>query len=91
MLDTSAFGTWRSVNLPGIRITVKDMLEALGQVAGIKALDKIQFKPDPAINNIVSSWPGRIDIVPALKLGFKVDHHFKDFINQFIQSAKVQP
>lgn len=91
MLDASAFGTWRSVNLPGIRVTVKDMLEALGKVAGIKALNKIQFKPDRAINNIVSSWPGHIDNTPALKLGFQVDHRFEDFINQFIQSAKVQP
>ena len=91
MVDASAFGSWRSVNLPGIRVTVKDMLKALGKVAGKKALDKIQFKPDPGINNIVSSWPGHIDNAPALKLGFKVDHHFEDFINQFIQSPKVKP
>lgn len=91
LLDASSFGAWRSVNLPGIRVTVKDMLGALGKVAGIKALDKIQFKPDPAINNIVSSWPGRIDNAPALRLGFKVDHQFEDFIRQFIQSSKVRP
>ena len=68
MVDASAFGSWRSVNLPGIRVTVKDMLKALGKVAGKKALDKIQFKPDPAINNIVSSW---LPVLPGSPVAFR--------------------
>lgn len=91
LLDASAFGAWRSVNLPGLRVTVKDMLDALGKVAGRNTLDKIQFKPDPAINNIVSSWPGRIDNDPALKLGFQADRLFEDFIRQYLQSYQSRP
>jgi len=79
-------GNWRSINLPGLGVTVRQMLDALEKVAGKSTLDLIQFKPDPAINNIVGTWPHKIDNEPALKLGFRIDQHFEDIITQFIDS-----
>lgn len=89
-LDPGQLGQWRSINLPGLGITVSGMLNALEKVAGKSTVDLIQFKPDPIINNIVGSWPSHIDNTPALKLGFKTDYYFEDVIRQFIQSDKGQ-
>lgn len=83
-LDAEAFGTWRTVNLPGIGVTVQGMLNALSQYAGADVLKNIRFEPDAAINRIVSSWPGRIDNSRARQLGFTVDASFEDFIAQFV-------
>ena len=89
-LDATAFGDWRTVNLPGIGVTVQQMLDSLERIADKGKLARIQFKPDQSINNIVSSWPGVIDNTRALQLGFRVDSHFDHFITQYIMDNKQQ-
>lgn len=90
MLDAAAFGEWRTVNLPGIGVTVKEMLASLERITDNETVDRVEFIPDEAVNNIVSSWPGAIDNTRPLHLGFKVDNHFDDFITQFITNYKQQ-
>jgi D-erythronate 2-dehydrogenase len=82
-IDARGWGHWRTVNLPGIGVTVQDMLDALGRYAGSEALQYVRHEPDATISRIVSSWPGRIDNSRALKLGFEADASFEDFIPQF--------
>jgi nucleoside-diphosphate-sugar epimerase len=88
-LDGAAFGDWRTVNLPGIGVTVHQMLDSLERIAGKATVNLVEFQPDPAINTIVSSWPGAVDNTRALQLGFQVDSHFDDFIRQFIMTNKA--
>jgi nucleoside-diphosphate-sugar epimerase len=82
-LDTTALGDRRVVNLPGITVTVQQMLDALRRKTDESTLAKVQFKEDPSINRIVGSWPGAIDNTRALGLGFRVDGKFDDFIDQY--------
>ncbi|WP_237387975.1 D-erythronate dehydrogenase [Xenorhabdus sp. Sc-CR9] len=77
-------GLSRIVNLPGISVTVKDMLDALKEVAGQEVVDLIRFESDENINQIVASWPRNIDISRSLELGFSADHSFSDSIRTFI-------
>ncbi|MFM4921485.1 D-erythronate dehydrogenase [Aeromonas dhakensis] len=77
-------GDARSINLPGISITVGEMLTALTQAGGQAARDRVQFAADPAIERIVASWPGRIDNQRATALGFMADRTFADIIDSFI-------
>ena len=79
-----ATGDARSINLPGISVTVGEMLEALARVGGQAARDRVQFAADPAIERIVASWPGRIDNQRASALGFAADRTFADIIDSFI-------
>ena len=88
-VDARALGQWRSINLPGIGVTVREMLDALKRNTDSQTLDRVVFKADPAINRIVSSWPSRIDNSRALEVGFTVDTHFDDFIRQY-QSSQTQ-
>ncbi|MBD2700509.1 SDR family oxidoreductase [Spirosoma sp. BT702] len=85
-LDGAAFGPWRTVNLPGIRVTVQQMLDSLERIAGKETRARVHFQPDPAINRIVTSWPSAADNTRALQLGFKVDTDFDEFIIQYIRS-----
>jgi len=75
-----------AVNLPGIKISVQDMLSALERVKGRGILSKINFKPDPQVEAIVGSWPAALDNTRALKMGFIKDRNFDDFINQYINN-----
>ncbi|EGX6952090.1 SDR family oxidoreductase [Aeromonas hydrophila] len=77
-------GDNRSINLPGISVTVGEMLTALAQAGGQAARDRVQFAADPAIERIVASWPGRIDNQRASALGFMADRTFAEIIDSFI-------
>ncbi|HEG4446272.1 hypothetical protein CF138_06770 [Aeromonas hydrophila] len=77
-------GDGRSINLPGISVTVGEMLTTLTQAGGQAARDRVQFAADPAIERIVASWPGRIDNQRASALGFMADRTFADIIDSFI-------
>ena len=87
-LEGTVFGGWRTVNLPGISVTVKEMLNSLERIAGEATVERIQFKPDPAINNIVLTWPFAVDYTRALQLGFEIDNNFDQIITQFIANNK---
>ncbi|MFC5410355.1 D-erythronate dehydrogenase [Larkinella bovis] len=88
-LDGTAFGNWRTVNLPGIGVTIRQMLDSLERLTGPETVARIAFQPDPTINAIVSSWPQAVDNTRALRLGFAVDSHFDDFIRQFLARPQV--
>lgn len=77
--------SWHTINLPGFSVTVKQMLSDLSQVKGEEILEHIKFEFDESINNIVASWPARIDNTQALALGFNVDSNFQSIIQQFIE------
>lgn len=77
--------SWHTINLPGFSVTVKQMLSDLSQIKGEEILKHIKFEFDESINNIVASWPARIDNTQALALGFSVDNNFQSVIQQFIE------
>ncbi|GAA4454803.1 SDR family oxidoreductase [Nibrella saemangeumensis] len=90
-LPAASLGNWRTVNLPGIQVTVQQMLDALGRATNAETLARVRFEPNEAISRIVSSWPGAIDNSRALSLGFQVDHHFDDFIRQHRRATGSTP
>ena len=83
-------GDWRTINLPGISVSVRQMLESLKHITGDSTAEKVSFKPDANINRIVSSWPGTLDNRRALFLGFHADKHFDEFIRQHITEKQSQ-
>ncbi|MBA4055010.1 MAG: hypothetical protein C0490_09885 [Marivirga sp.] len=89
-LNGNAFGNCRTVNLPGISVTIQQMIDSLVRISGKETANKIQFKPDESIRSIVSSWPGLLDNKRALQIGFKVDGPFDDFITQHIEDKQKQ-
>ena len=79
---------WKTINLPGITITVGEMLAALKRVTDEKTVARVKFVPDESISRIVSTWPGAIDNSRALELAFRADEKFDNFIHQYITDDK---
>jgi nucleoside-diphosphate-sugar epimerase len=63
----------RSLSLPGITVSVEEMVASLTRVAGPEAAGRIRWKPDAGISAIVKSWPARFDTARADSLGFPRD------------------
>ncbi|WP_110707460.1 D-erythronate dehydrogenase [Salinicola sp. CR57] len=82
-IEGEALGDWRTLNLPGITLTVTAMLDALERVAGPSARQRVRFEPDAGIDAIVASWPGGLDTERPLKLGFRADSDFDAIIHAY--------
>ncbi len=87
-MEGISFGEYRTVNMPGIGVTAQQMLESLEKITNKETIARVQFRFDPVINRIVSSWPGKLDNKRGLQLGFSVDDNFDQFIIQFITNSK---
>jgi len=83
-VDAAAIGFPRSISLPGLSVSVQDMLAALRTVAGDKVADLVYWEPNDAIKRIVESWPGEFAATRAKALGFKADANFADVIRAYM-------
>ncbi|HEA52308.1 D-erythronate dehydrogenase, partial [Marinobacter antarcticus] len=77
-------GNRRSLMLPGITVSVAEMLDSLRQAGGDEALARVKHQPDANIEAIVSSWPGRFTNQRANALGFKGDSDFREIVEAFL-------
>jgi D-erythronate 2-dehydrogenase len=69
-----------AINLPGITVTVREMVAALEKAGGRDAVKRIRWEPDPEVRAIVETWPTRFDTARAASLGFSRDHESFDRI-----------
>jgi len=83
VIDTVAMGLDRSLNLPGLSVTVGQIIAALDQVRqGASAL--VTRKPDPAIGDIVGAWPAGFTAARARALGFAPNEGLVDLVRAFV-------
>ncbi|MGK5019349.1 D-erythronate dehydrogenase [Janthinobacterium sp. LB2P10] len=88
-LAGASFGASRTVNLPGLSVSVGAMIAALEQVAGADVVARISYAPDPAIERIVKSWPGAWDTARAEALGLTADADFASIIGAYMDDVKA--
>lgn len=89
-LSAAQLAQGRVINMPGLSITVEQMIDALRRTAGDEVAKRIRLEPNPAIERIVGSWPGSFTAAYARQLGFTADHDFTDVIGQFIAEYPPQ-
>ncbi|MBK9115840.1 MAG: SDR family oxidoreductase [Betaproteobacteria bacterium] len=80
----SAFAHTRSVNVPGIRVAVGDMVAALRAIAGDAVADRVKWQFDPAIDRIVSTWPANFAPVLGPALGMRADADFAGIVRAYM-------
>ena len=80
----SAFTHTRSINVPGITVGVRDMVEALRRVAGDTVADRVKWRYDPFIDRIVQTWPPRFAPKLGPALGMKTDSDFESIIRAYM-------
>jgi nucleoside-diphosphate-sugar epimerase len=89
-LPASAWGHRRVVNLPGITVTVAQMLEALARVAGAQAANRVTWIPDERVRAIVRGWPVRFRTPRALAMGFEPDTDIDAVIRNHITDERIR-
>ena len=72
-LPPSAWGWKRTLNAPGITVSVSEALAALAKLAGEQCVARVRFERDPAIEKIVLGWPARFTTARADAMGFAAD------------------
>lgn len=73
------------VNLPALTVSVGEILDALGEVAGPEVAALVRCQPDPTVAAIVASWPARFDNARARLLGLAPDPDVAAVIRQYLQ------
>ena len=77
----------RQVNLPGICVSIQEMMEALATVAGKDKLSLLSEKHDESLAAILRSWATEMDFSKALKLGFKADESFEEAVRDYARDV----
>ena len=83
-LPPSAWGVSRSLNLPGIDVSIGDMVDGLARVAGPVPMKRIRWEPDAHIQRIVAGWPHKFETARAKAMGFVADQNFDEIVSQHI-------
>jgi D-erythronate 2-dehydrogenase len=78
------------VNLPGLSVTVGEIVAALEGVAGPEVSGLIDWIPDPAVAAIITSWPSRFSSDRAARLGLVADPDFSSIIAQYLAETSSQ-
>ena len=83
-----AFVGRSALNLPGLNVSLQQMLDALARVAGPAVLARVKAERDERIAGIVANWPGGMLAKRALALGLRADDTFDAIIEQYIADCR---
>jgi len=86
-----AFVGRTALNLPGLNVTVQQMLDALLAVAGPKVRALVRFERDERIAAMVANWPRAANAKRAAALGLQPEANFEDIIRQYIADSAATP
>jgi nucleoside-diphosphate-sugar epimerase len=89
-LPTAKWGSNRVVNLPGITVSVAEMIAAMAKIAGAQAAKRVAWKPDARIEAIVKTWPVRFATTRAFELGFKPDPDIDTVIRDYVADEGIR-
>ncbi len=81
-------GDWgwnRSLNLPGLVVSMHDELQALRAIGGEAALRLVRDEPDEHVRRLVSTWAARFDTSRALAMGFEPDTDFESIVRGYVE------
>lgn len=83
-VDAAVFGSAGAVNLPGLSITVGEMVAAMERVAGDAPVKLIQWEEDAAIMKLVRTWPGDFITTRGESMGFVRDTNYDDVVRAYM-------
>jgi nucleoside-diphosphate-sugar epimerase len=89
-LPATAWSGHRVVNLPGITVSVREMVDALARIAGKERAALVQDVPDERIRAIVRTWPTRFTTARATAMGFRADRDIDAVIRAHIEEQGIK-
>jgi len=89
-LPATAWGWNRTLNAPGITVSVAEALDALERIAGRNAAARVRVERDPEIERIVLGWPAKVVAERAERLGFRADSGIEEIIRAHMRTLAIQ-
>ena len=89
--SAATLGNRLALNLPGLNVTVQQMLDALEKVGGKAVRNRVRFERDERIAGIVGNWARGATSERANALGLQADSSFESIIEQYIEDCRTQP
>lgn len=83
-VDDGTWGSRTAMNLPALSTTPAEMAQALARVAGADTADLIDWTDDPAIADIVRSWPAVLRATRAERLGLAPEESFDEIVRAYL-------
>ena len=84
-MDLSSIGPRRNLTMPGLSVTVAEMIAGLRKVGGDKAVALIKRERDPFIDAIVAGWATRFDASRAEGFGFRAETDFVSIVRAHVE------
>jgi D-erythronate 2-dehydrogenase len=84
-----AWGSRTALNLPGLTVTIGEMMAALEIAGGLEARKRVRFEEDPSIAKMILGWPSAIESTRARGLGLFADPDFLSIVRQFQKEQAV--
>lgn len=79
------WGKDRSVMMAGLACTASDLVAAVARVVGQSAADRVKWKPDPFIRNIVTTWPTAFTLEKAQRIGLLADASVDEIVRNYLE------
>ena len=89
-LPSQAFGELRAVSLPGITVSVNEMVDALRRIGSEAAANRVRYIKDERIQAIVKTWAAKLDTPRALGMGFTADSTMDEIVAQYIRDENIK-
>lgn len=89
-IDEKLLGNDRVINLPGLTVSVREMINSLKQITGPEITNLITYEPDEFLQSIVLTWPPYFNTVRAKKLGFVSDLSVEEIIRSYIAEEDIE-
>ena len=87
-LSPKDWGWHRSLNLPGLVVSMTEALKTLQAIGGDAALAHVKRQSDQAVIQLVSTWAARFDTARARSLGFTADRDFGQIVRSYIEDNR---
>ncbi|MFO7825658.1 MAG: D-erythronate dehydrogenase [Cyclobacterium sp.] len=89
-LEAEVIGEDRTINLPGLTVSVQHMIDCLEKVAGPEITQLLNHKPDDFLQSIVLTWPPHFNTQKADQLGFTADRDVEEIIRNYVREENIQ-
>ncbi|MEI8264480.1 MAG: D-erythronate dehydrogenase [Betaproteobacteria bacterium] len=83
-----AFVGRSAITLPGLNVSLQQMLDALEAVAGPRVRARVKPQRDERIAGIVANWPRGVSTPRAHALGLHAEASFEDIIRLYIEDCR---
>ena len=79
----------RIINLPGLTVSVQEMIKSLERITSAEVTRLISYEPDAFLQSIVLTWPPHFDTPRANRLGFVGDTSVEEIIRSYMEEEGI--